>query len=73
MYHTPIWRPHLVSFETAINKSIKSKVWKRNWNHLIQKLSAENWQIKKDSVQSYWNEFESKLVEIVDTISPFNY
>ena len=26
---------------------------------------------KKDSVQDYWNEFESKFVTIVDEIAPF--
>ena len=39
--------------------------------NLIRKFSTENWEIKKDSVQSYWNEFESKLVEIIDELAPF--
>ena len=39
--------------------------------NLIWRLSTENWVIKKDSVQSYWNKFESKLVKIVDELAPF--
>ena len=29
----------------------------------------QNWHIKKDSVQDYWNECESKLVEIVNFLA----
>ena len=73
---TPPFGDHtLVHFEINIKKTIKSEIWKRNWKFyskdlLVQKLYSVDWQIKKDSVQSYWNKFESKLVEIVDSIAP---
>ena len=74
---TPPFGDHiLITFEINIKKIIENQTWKRNWKlyskeNLIRKLSTENWEIKKDSVQSYWNEFESKLVEIIDELAPF--
>ena len=38
---------------------------------MVQELIKINWQIKFDNVQPYWNCFESKLIEKVDKIAPF--
>ena len=48
---------------------------KRNWKFytkekLLAKLSTVNWSINNDDVQSYWNSFESKLIEVVDDLCP---
>ena len=53
----------------------KLMMLKRNWKlyskeKLLAEISAVDWQIKKDSVQSFWNEFEGKLVKIVDKLAP---
>ena len=73
---TPPFGDHLlILIETISKNKIKPSVYKRNWkNYSPEKLNAllrdVNWQINFDSVQSYWNSFESKLVEIVDKIAP---
>ena len=73
---TPPFGDHkLVSFDTSIEKLLPKQTFKRNWKNytkekLIAELTVKNWQIKRDSVQSYWNEFESMLVEIVDRLAP---
>ena len=73
---TPPFGDHkLISFTTTIEKIPLTEIFKRNWKNyskeaLLTELSKQNWLIKKDSVQSFWNEFESKLVEIVDIIAP---
>ncbi len=33
-------------------------------------LRSENWDLQSDSVQDCWNEFESKLVKMVNMIVP---
>ena len=73
---TPPFGDHkLISFDTAIGKLVPQQTFKRNWKNyskekLITELTQKNWHIKRDSVQSYWNEFESILVEIVDALAP---
>ena len=73
---TPPFGDHkLISFETSIERVSPKEIYRRNWKKytktiLLNELSKQNWQIKKDSVQSYWNDFESNLVEIVDKIVP---
>ena len=37
---------------------------------LIEQLLNTDWNINFDSVQSYWNCFESKLIEITDLVAP---
>ena len=56
------------------SKSVNSTL-KRNWksyskDKLISQLNAKNWSIENDDVQSYWNSFESNLIEVVDNICP---
>jgi hypothetical protein len=31
---------------------------------------GEDWNIQDDSVQSYWNTFENKLIQVIDNIAP---
>ena len=65
----------LIKFSiSSINKG-KKPIFKRNWKSynkesLITELSKINWVIENDDVQSYWNSFESKLIEIVDSLAP---
>jgi hypothetical protein len=35
-------------------------------------LSAEDWDIMDDTVQGYWNSFEHKLINIVDSLIPMS-
>ena len=74
---TPPFGDHLmIAFKIKSLKSTHEKIYKRNWIHyskeiLTQKLHNENWDINFDSVQSFWNCFECKLIQIVDEIAPF--
>ena len=38
---------------------------------LVERLAKKNWDSDSDSVQSYWNEFENQLIEIVDELVPY--
>ena len=73
---TPPFGDHvLILAETISKHKIKSAVYKRNWrNYSPENLNAllreVDWEINFDSVQSYWNSFECKLIEIVDKIAP---
>ena len=73
---TPSFGDHsLILIETISKNKIKPTVYKRNWkNYSPENLNAllrdVDWQIDFDSVQSYWNSFECKLVKIVDKIAP---
>ena len=65
----------LILFNIKANKRQMKSSLKRNWKlyskeKLITELSLINWSIENDDVQSYWNSFESKLIEIVDNIFP---
>ena len=73
---TPPFGDHLlISFETKSTKLKSKPIYKRNYQKyskdvLIQELSKVDWKIPFDSVQAYWNCFESKLIEVVDNIAP---
>ena len=73
---TPPFGDHLlIYFDTSIEKIAPKEIFRRNWkNYTKDKLNlillTQNWLIKKDSVQSFWNEFESKLIEVVDLLAP---
>ena len=73
---TPPFGDHcLIIIEMQINQKVKQDAYRRNWKkynkeNLINVLSQVNWQIECDSVQSYWNSFESKLIEVVDILAP---
>ena len=72
----PFFGDHsLISFQIATSALQESNVYKRNWKNyskalLVQNLTMVNWNIEVDDVQSYWNTFESNLVEIIDKIAP---
>ena len=38
---------------------------------LVERIAEKNWEFSSDSVQSYWNELESQLIEIVDELVPY--
>ena len=47
----------------------------RNWKFyskekLINKLNWQNWDIKFDDVQHFWNTFKGIVIEIVDELCP---
>ena len=37
---------------------------------MIENLSNVDWNIEIDTVQDFWNEFECKLINVVDKIVP---
>ena len=73
---TPSFGDHiLIMFSIGSKKSDNKELYKRNWktyskNLLLVELAKANWQIQNDDVQSYWNQFESTLIEIVDHLVP---
>ena len=76
-HSTPPFGDHeIISFEIKSSTLSNNRIFKRNWINyskelLISHLTNVDWQINFDSVQSYWNCFESKLVEIDDIVAPF--
>ena len=65
----------LILFSIRSTKIPIKDTYKRYWksytkDHLISSLRNVDWIIKHDDVQSYWNTFESRLVEIVDALVP---
>ena len=75
-HHTPTFGDHLlITFLINYKSSTPKQTFKRNWilyskEKLKILLSQQNWDIKNDDVQAYWNNFESNLIEVVDTICP---
>ena len=73
---TPPFGDHqMIVFEISLKQPIKLDAYRRNWinytpSKLIEHLQAVDWNINFDSVQAYWNCFESKLIEIVDILAP---
>ena len=73
---TPPFDDHtLILFSIRSTKIPLRDLYKRNWKfytkeQLIFSLRNVNWEINNDDVQSYWNTFESRLVEIVDALVP---
>ena len=64
-----------VIIELKLKQQNKKDFFRRNWsNYSQQKLTAllqiTDWSINFDGVQAYWNNFESKLIEIVDLLAP---
>jgi hypothetical protein len=71
----PFGDHELITFDVSIDKVSPKEIFKRNWKNyskekLIAELAAQDWNIKKDSVQSYWNDFESKVIETIDKLAP---
>ena len=66
----------LILIELNLKHGPKPILFKRNWVNYTQDklkiaLQKTNWHSNLDSVQAYWNNFESNLVEIVDDLAPF--
>ena len=77
-HHTPTFGDHLlITFLINYKSSTPKQTFKRNWKLYSKEklkilLSQQNWDIKNDDVQAYWNNFESTLIEVVDTICPIS-
>ncbi len=37
---------------------------------LVKQLSNTNWDLRSDTVQDYWNQFKTKILQIVNEIAP---
>ena len=66
-----------ITLNYSIVKEPNKFVYRRTWKHyskerLIYMLSAEDWDIMDDTVQGYWNSFEHKLINIVDSLIPMS-
>jgi hypothetical protein len=72
----PLFGDHtMVNVVVKLNRPIPTTYHRRDWKRynkgtLCSLLSGEDWNIQDDSVQSYWNTFENKLIQIVDNIAP---
>ena len=65
----------LIMFNIKLKIIKANSSLKRNWKlyskeKLLSKLNNLNWLIRNDDVQSFWNSFESKLIEVVDDLCP---
>ena len=65
----------MVEFCINGSKNKPESVLRRDWRHysgeiLNIKLNQVNWDLDIDDVQGFWNEFESKVIKIVDEIVP---
>ena len=73
---TPYFGDHLlISFVYSCANTNKNTTYKRCWRGytkelLCQSLNNTNWEIYNDDVQGYWNEFENRLINVVDSIVP---
>ena len=72
----PIFGDHkMIMFNSLTAKSRPVCSYKRSWikykkEILIERLSRTNWDLTSDTVQDYWNQFETKILQIVDDIAP---
>ena len=74
---TPLFGDHLlVSITVRLEKKVSETSIRRDWRKyskelLIAELSLFDWSSEVNNVQNMWDEFESKLVKVVDKITPF--
>ena len=72
----PCFGDHLlVIMELVLNKPTVEILFKRDWRKyskdiLCNHLNEINWNYEYDSVQSFWDYFETMLIKIVDKIVP---
>lgn len=65
----------LISFQYSCSRQENVPFQKRCWRgynseNLCDLLKNVDWRITDDSVQGYWNSFETKLIDVVDKIAP---
>ena len=65
----------MVIFDHDIVKQKPVSSFRRNWKNystgrLLDMLGNVTWNLEGDSVQDCWNDFENKLITIVDDIVP---
>ena len=63
----------MVEFCINGSKNKPKSIFRGDWRHysggiLNLKLSQVNWEVDIDDVQGFWNDFESKVIQIVDEI-----
>ena len=57
--------------EKEPNKIVYRRCWKKyNKESLLAILSTVDWSSTDDTVQGFWNSFENKLINVVDSIIP---
>ena len=67
-----------VMITTSIKGSTQvQSVWKRDWRfytkeNLCRELKKIDWQLEFDNVQDMWNNFELKVVKVVDKLVPIS-
>ena len=73
---SPNFGDHKLITLVISSKIIANKIkWHRNWKlYSKEKLNSAllecDWKIENDDVQGFWNQFEGKLISIVDSICP---
>ena len=65
----------LVSITVRLEKKVDEVSIRRDWRKyskivLLEELSRVDWNSDVNNVQNMWDEFESKLVRVVDKITP---
>ena len=75
----PIFGDHLLLIiKVQVKRQLnKLPYLKRDWRrysitNLLSRLNNIRWDLNIDDVQSYWNSFETKLVEVIDEIAPLS-
>ena len=72
----PLFGDHmLVSITVRLEKKVDEVSIRRDWRKyskivLLDELSRVDWNSDVNNVQNMWDEFESKLVRVVDKITP---
>ena len=72
----PYFGDHKLLWFEYLDVEIKPTILiKRNWSNykkesLVRGLKGINWDLVSDTVQGCWDEFENKLVRVVDVVAP---
>ena len=72
----PCFGDHMLIFFNICTANQKPKVtYKRDWRKysklaLCQALSCVEWDVGADNVQECWNQFENKLINVIDILIP---
>ena len=67
-----------ITLEYCTEKVPGKQVYRRSWKQyskesLLPMLSAVDWSSTDDTVQGYWNSFENKLINVIDSLIPMCY